>query len=174
MRIISRKKSGFTLIELLLYISMISVVVFIISSFMFLILQARIKNQTIAEVEQQGSQVMQIITQTIRNATGITAPSAIGIEATGATLTVPTPANSPTIFSRDNSTQQIIMKEGSAAAVALTNTRVTVNGLTFLNNSRSSTSRILQVSITLSAVNPNNRNEYEYSKTFISSAQLRP
>jgi Tfp pilus assembly protein PilW len=174
MRIFSRKKSGFTLIELLLYISMISVVVFIISSFMFLILQARIKNQTIAEVEQQGSQAMQVITQTIRNATGITAPAVIDVPAIGATLTVPTPANSPTVFSRDNATQQIMMKEGAAAAVALTNTRVAVTGFIFLNNSRSSTSRILQVSITLSAVNPNNRNEYEYSKTFISSAQLRP
>src|SRR3989338_5584522 len=64
---------GFTLIELLLYISIAGAILLATSIFLSLLLQARIKNQTIAEVDQQGLQVMQLITQTARNAEALIA-----------------------------------------------------------------------------------------------------
>src|SRR3990167_11517142 len=67
--------SGFTLIELLLYVAISSVMLLITSLFLQTLLQSRIKNQTIAEVEQQGLAVMQLITQAARNADSINSPA---------------------------------------------------------------------------------------------------
>ena len=159
------------MVELLLYIALISVVVFTISIFMFLTLQSRIKNETIAEVEQQGLQAMQMITQTVRNATSLNFPIQAA-SANNTSINVSVPANSPTVFSL--SSGQIMTQEGSATAVALTNSRVDVTGLVFENLSPSSTSEILRIRFTVASKNPGGRNEYDYSKTFFTSAQLRP
>ena len=113
---------------------------------------------------------MEQITQTIRNASGITSPAA-GSSASSLTVTVPTPSFSPTVFSLASGVLQI--KEGTGATVSLTNSKVQVTGLTFTNLSASGTNGIVRVSFTLSRVNPNNRNEYDYQKTFITSASLR-
>src|SRR3989338_5710404 len=90
-------KSGFTLIELLLYVAISSVMLLITSLFLQTLLQSRIKNQTIAEVEQQGLHIMQLITQTVRNAEAITAP-APSASAASLTLDVIPAANDPTVF----------------------------------------------------------------------------
>ena len=161
---------GFTLIELLLYVSITSIMLFVISLFLSTLLESRIKNQTIAEVEQQGLQVMQLITQTARNSEAITSPT-IGASASSLTLDVITGANDPTIF--DLSGGAIQMKEGAATAVALTNSRVTASALTFQNLSRAGTPGTIRIRFTLTHVNPAGRNEYSFTKTFTGSATLR-
>src|SRR3990167_4758552 len=90
-------KSGFTLIELLLYVAISSVMLLITSLFLQTLLQSRIKNQTIAEVEQQGLQAMQLITQTARNAETITSPSQSASDPS-LTLDVISFASDPTVF----------------------------------------------------------------------------
>jgi len=67
-------KKGFSLVELLLYISIASILLLAISVFFSFLLRARIKNQVIAEVEQQGLSVMHLMTQTTRNAEAIILP----------------------------------------------------------------------------------------------------
>ncbi|MEI7451934.1 MAG: prepilin-type N-terminal cleavage/methylation domain-containing protein [Candidatus Falkowbacteria bacterium] len=166
-----KNKSGFTLLEILLYIAITSILMLAVSFFMAMLLEARIKNQTIAEVEQQGLQVMQIITQTTRNATIINAPS---IGTSSSTLSVNTyiTTTTPTVFYLASST--IRMTESSTAAVDLNNGRVLASNLLFLNLSRSSsTPGGVRIQFTLSSVNTSGRNEYNFTKTFISSAALR-
>lgn len=162
--------AGFTLIELLLYVAISSVMLLAISFFLQTLLESRIKNQTIAEVEQQGLQVMQIITQTTRNAEAITLP-AQGASASSLTLDVITGASDPTVF--DLSGGVIRIAEGAGSPVALTNSRVTVSSLSFSNLSRASTPGTVRISFTLTHVNPDGRNEYSFTKTFIGSATLR-
>jgi hypothetical protein len=65
------------------------------------------------------------------------------------------------------------IKEGTGATVPLTNSKVTVSGLSFKNLTRSGTPGIVQVSFTISRVNTAGRNHYDYQKTFTSSAALR-
>jgi Tfp pilus assembly protein PilW len=161
---------GFTLIELLLYVGISSIILLITSLFLFTLLQSRIKNQTIAEVEQQGLQVLQIITQTARNAEAITSPLP-GVSAASLTLDVITAASDPTIF--DLSSGAIRIQEGAGAAVPLTNSRVTASALNFQNLSRASTPGTIRISFTLTHVNPEGRNEYSFTKTFYASASLR-
>lgn len=163
-------QKGYTLIELLLYVAMIGILLLGASSFFSLSLSARIKSQSITEVNQQGVAAMEYITQTIRNATSITSPAA-GATSNSLTLVVPNGSLSPTIFNLAGSTLQV--KEGAAAAIALTNSTIGVGSLTFKNLSRSGTDGIIQISFVVSRTNAGGRPEYNYQQTFTSSVSLR-
>ncbi|HEU0085638.1 MAG TPA: prepilin-type N-terminal cleavage/methylation domain-containing protein [Candidatus Paceibacterota bacterium] len=141
----NQTNQGFTLIELLLYISIAAVILLLTSLFLAELLQSRVKNQTLTEVEQQGLHVMQIITQTGRNA-----------------------GDTNFVDSFDLS-DGVITEDG----IALTNSLVFASDLTFQNLSRIDTPGTVRIQFTLSHINPENRNEYDYQKTFIGSATLR-
>ncbi len=166
-----RHPRGFTLIELLLYITLTSVMVAAVSGFLILTLQARVKHQTITEVEQQGLAAMQRITQVVRNATSISAPS-IGTSGSVATLSVIPAGSSPTVF--DLSTGALRITEGVGSPVTLTNSRITASALTFTNLSRSASSETLRVQFTLTYASPSSRQEYDYAKTFTTTVHARP
>lgn len=164
------RKNGFTLIEVMLYVVIASVILPAISIFLSTVIESRIKNQTIAEVEQQGLQVMQIITQSIRNGTVINTP-AIGTSAVTLSVGTIVPATSPTILSIVGGV--VYIKEGAAVAVPLTNSRVAASGMSVTNLSRAGTPGTLRIMYTLTHNNPSGRYEYDFSKTFIGTATLR-
>lgn len=163
MKNIQKKSNGFTLIELLLYVSIIGAIVLSFAGFLSLLMQSRVKNQTIAEVEQQGIQVMQIITQTSRNAGSINSPTQ---GQTANSLSVDS-----TVF--DLSAGTIRITEGTGSPISLTNSRVTASGLTFQNLSRTGTPGTIRIQFTLSYFNSSGKNEYDFSKTFYETATLR-
>jgi len=163
-------KKGFTLVEILLYTSVAAVVLTSASVFLFVVLQTRVKHQVISEVEQQGVQVMQVITQTARNATVLTAPAA-GASAASLTLQVPNGTLSPTIFTL--SSGAIRITEGAAPAEVLTNTRVVASNLRFTNLSHPGTPGSFRVEFTLAAASNSSRSEYTYAQTFTTAASLR-
>ncbi|MBI4252913.1 type II secretion system protein [Candidatus Uhrbacteria bacterium] len=163
-------KRGFTLVELLLYVGILATLMLVTSLLLSAILQARVKSQTIAEVEQQGAQAMHVITQTLRNADGINSPGQ-GLGAASLSVNTYTLANNPTLF--DLSGGIVRITEGAGQATPLTNTRVTVSSLSFQNFSRSSTPGTIRIQFIVSAVNASGSNEYDFQKTFIGSASLR-
>lgn len=91
-------QKGYTLIELLLYVSIIGSLLTAVSMYFGTSTEARVKNQSIAEVNQQGALAMEHIVRTVRGADSITSPAA-GVISNTLTLAVPTGALSPTIFS---------------------------------------------------------------------------
>ncbi|MEX0917612.1 MAG: hypothetical protein WDZ93_00470 [Candidatus Paceibacterota bacterium] len=113
---------------------------------------------------------MQILTQTVRNAESITSPGTGG-SASSLTLNVVDGADDPTVF--DLSGGAIRITEGAGSAVVLTNSRVSASDVSFHNLSHDDTPGTVRVQFTLTHENPENRNEYEYEKTFIGSATLR-
>lgn len=161
---------GFTLVELLLYVGMLAMLLLVMSLFLSVIFQTHIKSQTIAEVEQQGVQVMQVITQVIRNADSINSP-AIGVSAASLSVSTYAPANNPTLFDLSGGTLRITQDAGQA--VPLTNDRVAISSLSFQNLSRTGTPGIIRIQFIVSSVNAGSRNEYDFQKTFIGSASLR-
>ncbi len=163
-------RPGFTLIELLLYVSLCSVLLFTISMFLSMLLQARIKNQAIAEVEGQGLSVMRIVTQAARNADAITAPLP-GASSSTLTLRIYATSTNPTVF--DAASGIIRITEGASSSIPLTNARVVVSGLLFQNLSRTNTPGTVRIQFTLSSKNPGGQNEFKYQQTFIGSASLR-
>lgn len=166
----TQTEKGFTLVELLLYVSIIGVILVSFSVLLSIVMQSRIKNQTVSEVEQQGSEVLQSMTQIIRNTDNITSPT-IGTTGASLTLDVLDAAKDPTIF--DLAAGVIRIKEGAGAAVPLTNSRVTASSLTFKNLSRTGTPGTIRIQFTLSHINSGGRNEYAFTKTFYGSASLR-
>lgn len=167
---LQQKKRGFTLIELILYVALVSLLLVALSGVVGMVLSARVKGQSIAEVEQQGLQAMHRITDTLRNAQGVTSPGA-GASASSVTVDVLTIANDPTIFNLSSGILQ--MQEGTTPAVALTNSRVVVSSLTFQNLSQPSTPGSVRIQFTVTYNNNTGRAEYAVSKTFVGTASLR-
>ena len=163
-------KKGFTLVEVLLYLAILSIVVLAFSSFLFLSYTSRIRASVISEVEQQGDQTMTLITQNIRNAANVSSPLS-GSTSNSLTLTQYTAGVSPTVFDQLGNTMRIT--EGAGSAINITSNRVNVTNFSFQNLSRPSTPGNIQIKFTLTYASSSNRNEYSYSKTFISTASLR-
>lgn len=166
----SHHHAGFTLLELLLYVSIAGIILGGVSVFLASLVQARIKNQTIAEVDQQGEQVLRLMTQTVRNADTINSPAQGGV---GASLSVNTytGALNPTVFDISGGFMRIT--EGAAAPIQLTNARVTVSNMSIQNLTRTGTPGSVRFMFTVSGVNTGGRQEYSYQKTFLGSASLR-
>lgn len=150
------------MVELVIYIALLTILLLSVTLFITSFLKSKAQNQSMAEVEQQGTQVAQIISQSIRNAENITLPITGGTAAS-LTLDVVTVANDPTMFSLSSGV--IKMQEGAASAVDLTNSKATASGLSFYNVSRTSTPGAIKFQFTLTYNN--------YSKTFYGSSSLR-
>lgn len=162
-------KLGFTLIELLLYVGVTSFILTAVVLFTSTLLQVQAKNRTINEVNQQGAQVVQIITQTIRNSTDINTP-APRASGTQLSLGMSDSLKNPTIFNLSSGVVKMI--EGSSY-FDLTNSKVTVVNLNFSNLSRTGTPGVIKIEFTIAYVNSEGREEFDYSKTFQATASLR-
>lgn len=165
-----KNRKGFTLVELILYVSVSALVALAASGLIILIVQARVKSQTVAEVEQVGSQVMNLITQTVRNSPKINSPLPGGTSGV-LSLANQSSTKNPTIFDVQSSTIRIA--EGVSLPVPLTSFRLLASGLLFQNFSRANTSGTVRVQFTLTHQNPGGRNEYDYTKIFHGSATIR-
>jgi len=163
-------QNGFTLIELLLYTVIIGSLLLGVVSFYGLAAAARVKNQSVNEVNLQGAAAIDIISQTLRSATAVTTPATAASGST-LTMTVPTASLSPTTFTLNGTTLQV--SESTGAAVALTNDKVRVVAFSAKNLTRSGGHANVQVSLTLARVNAGNREEFNYQQTFTTSAELQ-
>lgn len=167
----AKRQSGYTLIELLLYVGLVGMLLGAATMFFGISTEARIKNQTVTEVNEQGAFVLDYIARTVRTSSSISTPTA-GSSGNQLTVVVPTASLSPTVFSVSGGVLQV--KEGTGTAVALTNSKVQVTSLAATNVTRSGTSGIVRISVTLARLNNAGRNEYDYTRTFTSSIGVRP
>ena len=164
------RKSAFTLIELALYIALAAVVLFGSSTMMSLIFEARTKDMVVNEVEQQGDAVLQIITQSLRNATAVNYPTP-GNSTSSLSINTSVGANNPTVFNLVDGA--IFMKEGAASAVALTNSRVAVATLNLQNLAELGANDNLRVAFTVAYNSTSTRQVYQYARNFYGSGSLR-
>ncbi len=162
--------TGYTLIELILYMSIVGSLLTAMTLYFGTSTDARIKSQSVVEVNHQGSLAMDAITQKIRNASSITSPTA-GNSAASLTLAMPAGVDNPTVFDAPSTALRI--NKAGAGAVALTNSLVQISSLSFTNLTRSGTPGVVRVSFTISMVNTSGSNNYDYQKTFYASAALR-
>ena len=163
---------GLTLVEMILYVGICSALLLSLSSFYIFLLSSRIKSQATTEVEQQGLQAVQLMSQTVRNARSLDTPS-VGSSGSLLSVTMINALLNPTTFDADAS-GTLRIKEGSGPYIPLTNSHIAVSALTFQNvSSSSSTDRVLHYSFTVTYNNPTGKNEYSYAKTFIGSATIR-
>ncbi len=158
--------------ELILYVFVSSTLLLAIVFSVFLVLESRTRQQTVAEVDQQGLQIMQLITQTIRNAESVVTPEPV---VASSTLVIQTSNGilNPTVFFASSSA--LYIQEGTSTPIRLTNSHVTISAPTFQNISPiGSTQGVVRVSFTLSFATSTSRQEYSYSKSFVGSATFVP
>ena len=166
-----RHQQGFTLIQMALYIAVSSIILFTASGVLINLLELKEKARVTAEVDQQGQFVLQKISQLVRNAEAITAPTP-GSSGASLTLDVVTAGDDPTVIALSSGTVQIT--EGAAAAVDLTSSQVEVTSLTFENASTANSDYgSIRVTIAIEHSSTSNRNEYSYAQTMQTSISLR-
>ena len=93
-----KNASGFTIIELLLYTAISAAMIASISIILSTLLEIRVKNQSIVEVEQQGQILMIGLTQAIRNADTV---NGLPAATTGTALSVTENGNT-SVYSLEN------------------------------------------------------------------------
>jgi len=165
-----KNNRGFTLVEVLLYVSIVSVLVLVMSIFLFMLLEAKTKAETIWEVNSEGARVMRIITQIVRNAETINVPVP-GASGTIMTLAMNDSSKNPTVFSSSGSNIQI--KEGTGATISLTAGKFSISDLVFENLSRTNTPGVVKIMFTMNRKNISGRKEYSFPRTFWGTAGLR-
>lgn len=161
---------GFTLIELLLGVAASGIILLAALALLGILQQARVKQETISEIESNGTRALATITAVIRSATSVTAPLP-GTTASTLTLVRPVATTTPTTINLSADVIQIT--EGAQNSLPLTSDRVSVSNLLFSNFSQAGTPGSVRVDFTLNAVNPSNRPEYTYAQRFTASATLR-
>ncbi len=163
---------GVTLLELVIYIGLVAGLISSLSLFFFYAHSARLRNQMIADVEQEGARVLELMLGAIRNADNITSPpspSPGGPATSALQLDVFDVAKDPTVF--DTSGSVLRRKEGTSPAMDLTSGRVAVSTLSFINLTPAGTPGTVRVQFTLSTASASG--PYTYSRTFYGSASLR-
>src|SRR5690348_11519802 len=166
-----QNQDGFTLIELLMYVAVAAVITTGVSIMLVMVLGARVRNQTISEVEGQGAFIMQQIGLSIRNASAINSP-ATGLSGSTLSVNERTASLSPAVYTIANNI--VSVTEGTGSAVALSSPNITISNLTFTNLSMTgSPSQTIRVQFTASYVNNIGRSEYAYSRTFDDTFSLR-
>lgn len=156
---------GFTLVELLLYIFVASGVLLAIVALVALLIQSRVKNQTVSLVEQQGAQIIQLVTQEINNAKIITAPAA---------------GNSSTVlqFQDINGQAEQISLSSSTLFLNKNNKNYFLNPNTIqsanlqIKNLGVSAHDSIKIQFDLNYNNLAGLNQYSYSQTFYATANI--
>lgn len=164
-----KTKKAFTLIEVLLYVSLTSIILITISAFLGTILSTRARNQAISEVDQQATQLMQTITNTIKDAATVNTPTAGN---TGSSLSLGFTEGSldPTVIDVDS--EVIRIQEGAGSPIDLSSNKIVVDELEFTNLSSGGVESV-RVEFTLSFYNPGNRQEFNVTQTYYGTATLR-
>jgi len=160
---------GFSIVEVLVYLLIASVLLSMVLALYFGLAHARMRQQSVAEVETQGLLLMHTILQSVRNAHSITAPAAAS-SASALTLDPYATSTKPLVFTISNGV--VYASEGVSAPVALTNSQIVVSGLTFQNVSRPGTKGSLKVQFTASHASTT-RYSSQYEKTFYGSGTVR-
>lgn len=156
---------GISLVETIVYVAIFSLFVVGLAQFSTTLTQTRLHTQGVLEVNNQGSQAIRLITQTLHNANSVNSPN-VGNSASALNVTLESvPGN--TIFYENGGV--LYINEGPGAQIKLTNNKVVVSNLTFSNLSRPSTPNIIKISFTLTSADARD----PYSVTFDGSGALR-
>lgn len=163
-------KKGFTLIEFIIYIAISGIFLVTAGALVINIFYGKAKLSAIEEVSQNARMAMEKISERIRNAQSVNNPGQ-GISDQTLSLEMIDAQINPTVF--DFYDGAIRIKEGVSSAVTITSSEVIVTNLQFHNISYPATPGTIRVQMTLKFNNPENKQEYNFEKTFFTTANLR-
>jgi len=158
---------GFTLLEFLLYIGLVGIILTVSGAIALNVLFGKAKLMSIEEVSQNARFAMERMALDIRNADAIDTPpqgaasSSLSLEKSSGNLEFELVSG---VLER---------KVGGGSFVALTSSSVNITDLEFTNISYSNTPGTIRIQMTIKQVNPENRQEYNFEKTFYTTANIR-
>lgn len=162
-------RKGFTLLEVLLYITIFSIIIGSFVTFLIMVFETKVKNQAIRQVSHDGYFVINMINYNIRNAKDFNYPLK-GNSSSSVSIQTYTTSTNPTIYYLESG--YIYEKKGAASPVKLSSSRVVISNF-LLNNISKGDPGVMTISFDVIHINPEGRNEYNYSNKFYGSASLR-
>lgn len=160
-------KNGFSLLEMMLYVAMVGIIGMSLFSLLGVVVDTRTKQLAVQEVEGQGTVLLRMISQQLRNSTTISVPAA---NTSGNILTWSTigSALSPASYSLLDGA--VMLQESTNAPIKVTSNRVRCTN--FVVRHVGSDPSLVQLSITLRSESLG-QSRYTYEKTFTTSITLR-
>jgi type II secretory pathway pseudopilin PulG len=164
-------KRGVTLVETAVAVGIMSVLILVVMSLLYNMSSTENRNRAISEVDWEASSMISQITQSIRNASSITAPVA-GASASSLTLALTAvSAENPTVYSTTSLAMYVSKANGTALRISSPN--VNVKSLVFQNITASSTDGAVRVTLSVAYNNPLNKPELNYSTTRYVTVSIR-
>ncbi len=159
-------RSGFSLLETVLFLGILSIMSGTIVAMYIATQEARVRQRSVAELEQSGTVLLETMTRNIRRAEKVLAPA---MNATGSILVLQMASSNeyPTIFASDSAGNVISARNTSTAA--LLTPRVTISKLWFRNVADTNVAYSFDLTITIPTVMP-----MPYMRTFGATVTLFP
>jgi type II secretory pathway pseudopilin PulG len=161
---------GYTLIEILLYIAVFPVILLSAIGLFYTVTQSHIKTTIIQEVEQQGTMIVDQISQSIQSAESVDSP---GILSPSSTLLITTDEPTSVSASYEVIDNNLAVSYNGGSPIALHNQKVSVNNLEFKNLGTEEGLSSIQFSFTLSYNSESSASEYNYEQKFFGAGSLR-
>ncbi len=148
MRMFFAKRRASTMVELMLYLALLGLVISSVMPLLFMSAEDRLLQQTIAVVEENGTQALQNLTLRIRNAERIVSPTP-GNTASVLVLQTASGATNPTVIG--SSSGSIVIIEGTRMQT-ITSPQIGVTNFKVRNTSTSSTRQSLEISFNIARI----------------------
>jgi len=170
-------KKGATLIELIIYITIVTGILIMASTFAWNIINNKSKSQAVQEVQENGRFIMEKLTQEIRAAYNITSVTntppklTLSMKDTNLNPTITEVfylQNNSLMFSQSNQTYCT-----PAVPCVLNSNQVKITNLNFTNLSSGNKTQNIKINLTIEHINPNQRPEWQASVNLESTVELR-
>ncbi len=162
-----KKQEGFTLIEFLIYSVIVSFIVGALVLTAVNIMQARARLDTSEEVIYNGKTIIESITSHVRQAESFSI-----LEGGELSLVMSVEEHNPTEFHLVDDVVSI--KRGEGGFIPISSETVTVSNLEFTDVSHfGAPAGTVKVELTVEYSNPAGREEYDFSRTFSTTENIR-
>lgn len=161
-----RLRRGFSLLETVLFLGILSIMSGTIVAVYIATQEARVRQRSVAELEQTGTELLSMMTKNIRRAEKVLAPTT---NVTGSILTLQMASNGeyPMIFAR-NASGNLVNVQKTLISELLTS-RVTLSNISFRNVADANVAYSFDLTIVIPTIVP-----MPYTRTFGSTVTLFP
>lgn len=170
---LKKNGAGFTLMEVLVYISVFSIIILTISSFVIWSIRSTVKAKVMRETLDSAGRAMKILTYEIREAESIYIPTTTLNQLSLQTAHYLPEGEKTTYIDFYLCGEQLCLKKESQNPIALTSDKVEVSNLEFSEVATTSAIPSIQILFKMDYKNPSDRPEYRASVNLISTVSLR-
>jgi type II secretory pathway pseudopilin PulG len=169
---IKKPEKGIGLIEVLVYVGVFSLIMVIVTSFVFWFIRSNTKAKVMREVLDSSKRVMDLITQEIKESDYVYLPTTSATQLSLKTKKYPAPGEEFSYLDFYLCGFRICMKKESQDPIYLTPENIKVNNLVFTQIT-SGDYLSIRINLGINYNNINNRPEYEASIDLTSAASSR-